>query len=112
MKFDTLVIGGGIAGLSSALRCQKAGQKTAVITTGQSAMHFSSGSIDVLSHLPNGELVTHPFSAMQKIEAQDAEHPYAKIGVEGVKESLQWFKKALKDDGMNLISMQDDEERR
>lgn len=110
MKFDTLVIGGGIAGLSSALRCQKAGQKTAVITTGQSAMHFSSGSIDVLNHLPNGELVTHPFSAMEKMKTQTPQHPYAKLGVESVKESLQWFKKSLKDEGMNLISMQDDKD--
>lgn len=108
MKFDTLVIGGGVAGLSCALRCQKAGQKTAVLTTGQSAMHFSSGSIDVLGRLPNGELVTQPFNAMAKLETHEPEHPYVKIGCGRVKESLHWFKKTMTDEGMNLVSLLDD----
>lgn len=48
MKFDNIVIGGGMAGLSAALRLVEAGQKTLLMASGQSALHFSSGSIDLL----------------------------------------------------------------
>jgi len=107
MKFDTLIIGGGIAGLSCALRCQQQGQKTAVLTKGQSAMHFSSGSIDVLAHLPSGELVSNPFSAITQLTQQKPQHPYAKIGAEKVKKSLHWFTEKMAQEGLNLISHHD-----
>ena len=48
MKFDSIVIGGGMAGLSAALRLAEAGQKTLLMASGQSALHFSSGSVDLL----------------------------------------------------------------
>lgn len=46
MKFDTVIIGGGLAGLTAGIGLQEAGQKVAVISAGQNAMYFFSGHFE------------------------------------------------------------------
>ena len=77
MRFDTVIIGGGLAGLVCGIRLQKAGKKCAIIAAGQNAMHFSSGYFDLLNKMPDGTEVDEPLKA---IESLGAEHPYSKIG--------------------------------
>ena len=77
MKFDTVIIGGGLSGLACGIRLQKKGVKCAVISAGQSALHFSSGSFELLNRLPDGTAVENPVEAVAKLEAS---HPYKKIG--------------------------------
>ena len=81
MRFDTVIIGGGLAGLVCGIRLQKAGKKCAIISAGQSAMHFSSGTFDLLGRLPDGTQVDNPIEA---IAGLDAKHPYAKLGASTV----------------------------
>lgn len=76
MKFDTLIIGGGLAGLTCGIRLQKKGLRCAIISTGQSALHFSSGSFDLLNALPDGTKVDNPVAAVEKVGDG---HPYAKL---------------------------------
>ena len=75
MKFDTVIIGGGLSGLACGIRLQKKGVKCAIISAGQSALHFSSGSFELLNRLPDGTAVENPVEAVAKLEAS---HPYKK----------------------------------
>lgn len=82
MKFDTIIIGGGLAGLTCGIRLQKAGQKCAIVSAGQSAMHFFSGSFDLLCRLPDGTEVRNPIEDMDKLPEY---HPYSVLGKEKVR---------------------------
>ena len=52
MKFDSIIIGGGLTGLVAGIGLQKAGQQTAIISTGQNALHFFSGSFESMEEAP------------------------------------------------------------
>lgn len=75
MRYDTIIIGGGLSGLMSGIALTQAGQRVAIISAGQSALHFSSGSFE----LYNGST-----SPLEGIATLQPEHPYQKMGVERV----------------------------
>lgn len=81
MRFDTVIIGGGLSGLICGLRLQKAGKKCAIISAGQSAMHFSSGTFDLLGRMPDGTVVEKPLEAIRNLGEG---HPYSVIGADRV----------------------------
>ena len=107
MKFDTLIVGGGLAGLTCGIRLQKNGVKCAIISTGQSALHFSSGSFDLLNNLPDGTSVQKPLDAISELVKQAPTHPYAKLGENKFKELTRQAEEFLKNAG---ISTQGDHE--
>ena len=82
MKFDSVIVGGGLAGLVCGIRLARAGRRCAIVSSGQSALHFSSGSFDLLNALPDGTAVTNPAEAVAETIRQAPDHPYAKIGAE------------------------------
>lgn len=108
IHYDTAVIGSGIAGLTAAIYSQSHGKRTVLISQGQSAMHFASGSFDVLSRLPDGAPVSHPFLSMQTLFQQRPTHPYHRVGIEGVRASLTWFCEMLASCGVPLTHQADD----
>lgn len=78
MKFDIIIIGGGLSGLTAGISLQKKGLRTAIISSGQSALHFSSGSFSLLSRV-NGKAVENPLEAINSLPDN---HPYKRIGAD------------------------------
>ena len=81
MKFDNIIIGGGLSGLLCGIALAREGRHVAAIAAGQSTLHFSSGSFDILGYDADGQVVTSPFEAIRQLEAS---HPYHLVGIENV----------------------------
>lgn len=81
MKFDTIIIGGGLSGLACGISLAEQGKRCAIVSSGQGALHFSSGSIDLLGYCDEKE-VKSPLDALASL---DANHPYSLVGAENVK---------------------------
>lgn len=76
MKFDIIIIGGGLSGLTAGIALAQAGKEVAVVSAGQSSLHFGSGSLDLLGCDQQGNEVTNPIEAIASL---NDEHPYKKV---------------------------------
>ena len=86
---EVLVIGGGLAGLTSALAAAREGADVRLVSYKQSSLRHASGLVDLLGYTPDGEgPVTDPYAAMADLHES---HPYQTVGVETVRESMSMF---------------------
>ncbi|MGM9804586.1 MAG: glycerol-3-phosphate dehydrogenase subunit GlpB [Muribaculaceae bacterium] len=93
MRFDTIIIGGGLSGLTAATALAGKGQKCLVIAAGQSALHFFSGSFEMLSQSNN---------PAEAIGSLPPEHPFAKLGSQRVMSLAQTVQPMFANMGINM----------
>ena len=93
MKFDTIIIGGGLSGLTAGIELSRKGQKCLIVSSGQSALHFFSGSFELYGN------VAEPFKAIASL---GPEHPYSMIGLENVKSLADSVQPFFKEVGIQL----------
>lgn len=86
-----IVIGSGLAGLTAALRLRDAGHHVDIVTKGWGGLLLSSGTLDVYGWGKDGRPVLDPYAAIADLVAEDPGHPYAAIGVEAVREGIDWL---------------------
>lgn len=81
MRFDVIVIGGGMSAIMCGIALATSGKRVALMVKGQSKLNFSSGSIDLLGYDEEGNEVEHPLDV---IESLSPRHPYSKMGLANV----------------------------
>ena len=102
MKFDTVVIGGGLSGLICGIKLQKSHKKCVIISSGQSALHFSSGSFDLLNMSSSDESISNPTEAIFQLVETNPQHPYAKIGKDNIETFINEGEQLLREAGINI----------
>ena len=104
MKFDTIIIGGGLSSLVCGIKLQKSGRKCLMVSAGQNALHFSSGTLGLLGKLPDGTEVTEPLKVLFSLPEN---HPYSKMGTDRVAEYAASVPAFFADCGIDLHPVSD-----
>lgn len=99
MRFDTIIIGGGLSALTCGIRLAKAGRECLIIAAGEGALSFSSGAFGLLSRLPDGTPVDEPLAVLDKLPES---HPYSKVGIDKVRSYAAETKSFFGDCGIAL----------
>ena len=93
MSIDTIVIGAGLAGLTTALRLADEGRRVLVVARGVGSTHLAPATIDVLGF--DRERVERPAQALPAFADAHSGHPYARLSVEELAAGIEWFKGRL-----------------
>ena len=78
MKFDIVIIGGGLAGLTAGISLEEKGLSTAIVSTGHSSLHFNTGSFGLLGYDADRKPVASPADAISRLANN---HPYVRTGM-------------------------------
>ena len=89
IESEVLVIGGGLAGLTSALAAARDGADVRLVSYKQSTLRHASGLVDVLGYTPDGDgPLVDPYDAIPDLPD---EHPYRTVGVDTVRDAMALF---------------------
>ncbi len=98
MRMDTVIMGGGLSGLTCGIALAKRGKRVAIVASGQSTMLFNGGSMELLGNI-DGKTVTAPLEAIATLPK---DHPYSKIGADRIAGLAARAKLMLSDSGINM----------
>lgn len=88
MDYDLIIIGMGLSGLMAAKTALDLNKRVLIIGKGMGGLTLFSNTIDVLGRIP--EDLNLKDGLLHWIK-EHPEHPYSKIGVEGIEEALSSF---------------------
>jgi glycerol-3-phosphate dehydrogenase subunit B len=88
-RFDLIVIGTGLAGLTAARTAVEKGAKVLIVGRGMGSLTLFGNTIDVLGEIPPG---TDMAEGLTPWIAAHPRHPYARTGREGVEIALAGFR--------------------
>jgi glycerol-3-phosphate dehydrogenase subunit B len=93
MDYDVIVIGAGLSGLMAAAKASSAGCTVLLLARGQGVLPLTSGCIDILGRLPDSwaGCLTGIDGALQRLTTTFPDHPYAKVGLSLVQESIAFW---------------------
>ena len=105
MNYDVVVIGAGLSGLMAALASAERGKKTVVVARGLGIITIFTGAIDVLGYYPGDakDPLESPIKGIEEIIGKGSNHPYARVGIDFVKEGITSFLNATKDGGVEYV---------
>ena len=103
MNFDVAIIGGGLAGLTCGIALQQRGKHCVIINNGQAAIDFASGSLDLLSRMPDGSAVENINENLTALRTALPAHPYSLLGAEKVIAKAQDFERLANALNLDLI---------
>ena len=103
MNFDVAIIGGGLAGLTCGIALQQRGKRCVIINNGQAAIDFASGSLDLLSRMPDGSAVENIEENLTALRTELPAHPYSLLGAEKVIAKANAFKALADELNLDLI---------
>ena len=98
MRMDTVIMGGGLSGLTCGIALAKRGQRVTIVAGGQSTLMFNGGSMELLGNV-DGKDVTAPLEAISTLPQS---HPYSKIGAERLADIADEAKQLLADAGIEM----------
>ena len=98
MRMDTVIMGGGLSGLTCGIALAKRGQRVAIVATGQSTLLFNGGSMELLGSI-DGQAVNSPLEAIATLPQG---HPYRKIGTDRIGTLAEQAHQLLDDAGINM----------
>lgn len=86
---DLIVVGGGLTGLMAAWRASTVGLRTVLIATSAGSLPYTSGALDLLGVYPTEtkRFRPHLWQALSELLEECPEHPYARVGLKGVRDA-------------------------
>lgn len=108
-KFDLIVVGSGLAGTAAACFAVTRGLRTAQISITAGELLFASGLLDLLGIYPAREQVLwdNPWKGIAALVAGSPRHPYAKLGVDAIREAMQGFLAFMDSAGLGYCGLPD-----
>lgn len=79
MRYDTVIIGGGLSALVCGIELARGGKKVALVAKGHSTLHFWSGSFSLLNGEKSSLAEDHPYSKVDDAQFLEDAHTAIEI---------------------------------